>query len=91
MILAIENNVQPIIAQGKTRQDVLAAKVTAAYDAKLAGQHERERRPFRHRDVHGAEGWDVENERRGSAISATTLRARMKRGILEQTRFALGR
>ena len=37
MILAIENNVQAMIAQGKTLQDVLAAKVTAAYDAKLAG------------------------------------------------------
>ncbi len=37
MILAIENNVQSMIAQGKTLQDVLAAKVTAAYDAKLAG------------------------------------------------------
>ena len=37
MILAIENNVQSMIGQGKTLQDVLAAKVTAAYDAKLAG------------------------------------------------------
>ena len=37
MILAIENKVQAMIAQGKTLQDVLAAKVTAAYDAKLAG------------------------------------------------------
>ena len=37
MILAIENNVQAMIAQGKTLQDVLAAKVTASYDAKLAG------------------------------------------------------
>ncbi len=37
MILAIENKVQAMVAQGKTLQDVLAAKVTAAYDAKLAG------------------------------------------------------
>jgi cyclase len=37
MILTIENKVQAMVAQGKTLQDVLAAKVTAAYDAKLAG------------------------------------------------------
>jgi glyoxylase-like metal-dependent hydrolase (beta-lactamase superfamily II) len=37
MILAVQEKVLGMIAQGKTQQDVLAAKVTAAYDAKVAG------------------------------------------------------
>jgi cyclase len=37
MILAVQEKVQGMIAQGRTLQDVLAAKVTAAYDAKVAG------------------------------------------------------
>lgn len=37
MILAVANTVQQMIAQGKSLQQVLAAKVTAAYDAKVAG------------------------------------------------------
>ena len=37
MILAVQEKVQQMIAQGKTEQEVLAAKVTAAYDAKTAG------------------------------------------------------
>jgi cyclase len=37
MILAVQQNVQQMIAQGKSLQDVLAAKVTAPYDAKVAG------------------------------------------------------
>jgi cyclase len=37
MILAVQLKVHQMIAQGKTLQDVLAAKVTAAYDAKVAG------------------------------------------------------
>jgi cyclase len=37
MILAVQQKVQQMITQGKTLQDVLAAKVTAAYDAKVAG------------------------------------------------------
>jgi cyclase len=37
MVLAVQQKVQQMIAQGKTLQDVLAAKVTAAYDAKVAG------------------------------------------------------
>jgi cyclase len=37
MILAVQLKVQQMIAQSKTLQDVLAAKVTAAYDAKVAG------------------------------------------------------
>ena len=37
MILAIQAKVQQMIAQGKTQQDVLAAKVTAPFDAKVPG------------------------------------------------------
>ena len=37
MILDVQRNVQQLIAQGKTLQEVLAAKVTAAYDAKVPG------------------------------------------------------
>ena len=37
MILAVQQKVQQMIAQGKTLQDVLAAKVTAPYDEKVAG------------------------------------------------------
>ena len=37
MILAVQAKVQQMIAQGKTREEVLAAKVTAPYDAKVPG------------------------------------------------------
>jgi hypothetical protein len=37
MILAVQQKIQQMITQGKTLQDVLAAKVTAPYDAKVAG------------------------------------------------------
>src|ERR1700730_9485407 len=37
MILAVQAKVQQMIAQGKTQQEVLAAKVTAPYDAKVPG------------------------------------------------------
>ena len=37
MILAVADTVRGMIAQGKTLQEVLAAKVTAPYDAKVAG------------------------------------------------------
>jgi len=37
MILAVQERVQQLIAQGKTLPEVLAAKVTAPYDAKVAG------------------------------------------------------
>jgi glyoxylase-like metal-dependent hydrolase (beta-lactamase superfamily II) len=37
MILAVSDKVQQMIAQGKSLQEVLAAKVTASYDAKVAG------------------------------------------------------
>jgi cyclase len=37
MILAVADKVQQMIAQGKSLQEVLAAKVTAPYDAKVAG------------------------------------------------------
>jgi cyclase len=37
MILAVQAKVQQLIAQGKTQQEVLAAKVTAPYDAKVPG------------------------------------------------------
>src|SRR3977135_1870636 len=37
MILAVQDKVQQMIAQGKTLQDVLTANVTAAHDAKVAG------------------------------------------------------
>src|SRR2546425_95789 len=37
MILAIQTKVQQLIAQGKTLQEVLAAKVTTPYDAKVPG------------------------------------------------------
>jgi len=37
MILAVRNRVQQLIARGKTAQEVLAAKVTAPYDAKVPG------------------------------------------------------
>jgi glyoxylase-like metal-dependent hydrolase (beta-lactamase superfamily II) len=37
MILAVQEKVQQLIAQGKSLQEVLAAKVTASYDSKVAG------------------------------------------------------
>ena len=37
MILAVADKVQKMIADGKSLQEVLAAKVTAPYDAKVAG------------------------------------------------------
>jgi glyoxylase-like metal-dependent hydrolase (beta-lactamase superfamily II) len=37
MILAVQGKVQQLIAQGKSLQDVLAAKVTAPFDAKVPG------------------------------------------------------
>jgi glyoxylase-like metal-dependent hydrolase (beta-lactamase superfamily II) len=37
MMLAVRTKVAQLIAQGKTLQDVLAAKVTAPYDAKVPG------------------------------------------------------
>jgi glyoxylase-like metal-dependent hydrolase (beta-lactamase superfamily II) len=37
MIVAVTDKVQQMIAQGKSLQEVLAAKVTAPYDAKTAG------------------------------------------------------
>jgi cyclase len=37
MILAVQAKVQQMLAQGKTEQEVLAAKVTAPYDAKVPG------------------------------------------------------
>jgi hypothetical protein len=37
MVLTVQQRVQGLIAQGKTLQEVLAAKVTAPYDAKTAG------------------------------------------------------
>ncbi|HMF96438.1 MAG TPA: MBL fold metallo-hydrolase [Vicinamibacterales bacterium] len=37
MILDVQSKVQQLIAQGKTLQEVLAAKVTSSYDAKVPG------------------------------------------------------
>jgi len=37
MILGVQTRVQQLIAQGKTLQEVLAAKVTSPYDAKVPG------------------------------------------------------
>jgi cyclase len=37
MILAVQAKVQQMIADGKTKQEVLAAKVTAPYDARVPG------------------------------------------------------
>jgi len=37
MILAVQDKVRQLIAQGKTLPEVLAAKVTAPYDGKVAG------------------------------------------------------
>ena len=37
MILAVAGKVEQMIAQGKSLQEVLAAKLTALYDAKVAG------------------------------------------------------
>jgi cyclase len=37
MILDLQSKVQQMIRQGKTEQEVVAAKVTAAYDAKIPG------------------------------------------------------
>jgi hypothetical protein len=37
MIVAVQEKVRELIAQGKSVQEVLAAKVTAPYDAKVAG------------------------------------------------------
>jgi len=41
MIRAVQARVQQLIAQGKSEQEVLAAKVTAPYDAKVPGGLER--------------------------------------------------
>src|SRR5689334_13609173 len=41
MIRAVQTRVQQLIAQGKSEQEVLAAKVTAPYDAKVPGGLER--------------------------------------------------
>jgi hypothetical protein len=37
MILAVRAKVQELIGQGRTLQEVLAAKVTSPYDAKVPG------------------------------------------------------
>jgi cyclase len=37
MILALQEKVQQMIAQGKTQQEVLAAKVTAPFDSQVPG------------------------------------------------------
>src|SRR5436309_5363357 len=37
MIIAVGEKVKQLVAQGKTQQEVLAAKLTAPYDAKVAG------------------------------------------------------
>ena len=37
MIVAVQGKVQQMITQGKTLQEVLAAKLTAPYDAKVPG------------------------------------------------------
>jgi len=37
MILAVRDKVQQLIAQGKSEEEVVAAKVTAPYDAKVPG------------------------------------------------------
>ena len=37
MIIAVAEKVRQLIAQGKSLEEVLAAKVTAPYDAKVAG------------------------------------------------------
>ena len=37
MILAVQAKVQELINQGKTEEEVLAAKVTAPFDAKVPG------------------------------------------------------
>jgi glyoxylase-like metal-dependent hydrolase (beta-lactamase superfamily II) len=37
MIIAVRDKVQQLIAQGKTEEEVIAAKVTAPYDAKVPG------------------------------------------------------
>ena len=55
MILAVQQKVQQMIAQGKTVQEVLAAKLTAPYDAKVAGGTESSADRFITRGVSGAE------------------------------------
>ena len=37
MILAVRDKMQPLVAQGKSLQDVMAANITAAYATNLAG------------------------------------------------------
>jgi len=37
MIMAVRDKVQPLVAQGKTQDEVVAAKVTSAFDAKVTG------------------------------------------------------
>ena len=37
MIIAVGEKVKQLVAQGKTQQEVLAAKLTAPYDAKVSG------------------------------------------------------
>jgi len=37
MIIAIRDKIAPMVSQGKTLPEVLAAKPTAAYDAKVPG------------------------------------------------------
>ena len=59
MISAIAEKVRQLVAQGKTVQDVLAAKVTCAFDAKTRGRHRRERGAVRHGDLSGAQRREV--------------------------------
>ncbi len=59
MILAIQNKVQALIAQGKTLQEVLAAKVTSSYDAKVPGGSCRLAR--RERAPTGLSAWCIHN------------------------------
>jgi glyoxylase-like metal-dependent hydrolase (beta-lactamase superfamily II) len=40
MIVSVQRTVQLMIRNGKSRQDILAAKVTAPYDAKVPGGHD---------------------------------------------------
>ena len=46
MIVAITGKVEQMIAQGKSLQEVLAAKVTAPYDGKVAGGTESSAKRF---------------------------------------------
>jgi hypothetical protein len=79
MIFAVREKVQQMIAQGKTLQDVLAAKVTAPFDAKVprrapASRCRDECRPVRRRGVSGTQERRLRRVVQGNKADCTTRR-----------------